>query len=1466
MGLFSQREGGSPNNQRYIWLDPNDYTDSIVRDASNGSAISSNPSTWNVSVIKDLKEWRGINLSITVKNVSQIDQSAPFVRIVSGMYHPNWNAAGADSSFRHSINYMNHDSYGMRSELVSYPTVKNPSTDKIGNPNAVYGVNWFAPCLTIDNYKAGIPAWGTQMMSISTNYEYPCRIYGDFDPVSLKAYFRIEGNVNIEGKGIVDKIKPGETRTWSVWLRYEDYNTNIGYYGSNSYRKIAALRSYEPYFVWYWNNYEDPSFGSRIGGRIYGIDLAGPSAPKAYFAPKDNVRRYFLFSSQNKKSLKGKLPLPGQQYVNPGLVSGWSELLNSIVDVDLLKTYGYQAVLLLNISGWGNADSGKNPAFFKNLPINLRNSLSELKQWEKDNSLRVIFSADNTLNKVNLGDFSKSAEPFDQTNLLHSQFENDNFFQGGLRSASGLVLFDLPDIISNSLLQEYVRNWRFNYPSVSMASGSRVDNKLYSYIVPGYLDRSEFLTADYSKGGRDWFLDMLLSGIDPWVYMPISQWYADYGNSVSTENAYDDYVQKIEKDHQAVAVTIDRIVQKPCLLPKKLSWKEQFISYSTISAIDGPVSICQVGDPFLGGRKVCNTQDIHNTYSLSVPSGINFNILVYYKFPGLYNWNDLHSWVPFMGDDSDRIANSGNSLLWLYQQDKLDKAKETILNNVTGINNNNQPPLIPSSFNGDLWLNFDPVAYNDTTDVDVFSVGVGSGLEMYSSFQKTNLIPSTSGSGLASRTLRNWWIWVLDQVDSGWSSGKTIEQQDVYLQTKWCERWTFWMKEIISLLRQIVPDIKKIGLCGSVPNRGLWSIDGLNFGTTDPDIVDSSRELENTYWNGWVNLLDYLGHTMYLSNAVVNYDVPYIYNSSQRRAADPIQTRMYHLLSIRNNLDIARRADKPLIPFISNQYTEAVGYINPNVSSFLYKSLYTSGVNGSIWWNFVYDHSSAISVLGDIQQNWYPVTEYINYKNSSFLLDVDSPDPIQNGIRSIVDFDSEGYIAKFGSVKVVSLGGKKRMDSIEGFGVQRYKNAVSGSVGDLFPEDYSDYAIFAIANSIDGTFELSKAIGKYNKIEVDIIDPSLKNVGIPHWAIEDTFEWINSGSPSHLGQVNQANVISGGIAGARISPGLQELTAPVFQSKYIIPCNTDWYNKENSTIDYDVFLDNGNRDLSIPYANCIIYVPELSQVMVGGYGGVLTINADSKEINRLTIKSDRQLLIKDIKKYQNTIYILDESKLYFFDITNQKFTIDTAVGLPNKLHSMISIFGSNLVIGTEDGIYARKMASSSWKKVISTTGAVNIMSSPDAALAVSDTGESYYSTDGFSWTRVGIVNDKVVNKIQKHRSQILFGTTNGLFQDGGSFYTSNLSLQLLDIFNDAEKSSQVAVNDIDSDFNKAVIGLSDGRYFVYTDDFVLQTESKLSSIHKVLILGNDIWLFGHNQFRIVSEDFIRRLATGLLIR
>lgn len=457
-------------------------------------------------------------------------------------------------------------------------------------------------------------------------------------------------------------------------------------------------------------------------------------------------------------------------------------------------------------------------------------------------------------------------------------------------------------------------------------------------------------------------------------------------------------------------------------------------------------------------------------------------------------------------------------------------------------------------------------------------------------------------------------------------------------------------------------------------------------------------------------------------------------------------------------------------------------------------------------------------------------------------------------------------IANNGKIEILNLKiESKNKDKINGFGISRFVFSFSGAVGDQFPVDYSTYYISSIANSIDGTFEFNKPFSKYHRIEVDILNSSLSNVGYPHWAIEDTFEWVNSGTPSHLSQVRDSAVLLSGIAGEKIFPGAINHAASPYQAKYISVENNDWYDQKNSTVDYDVVLDNGAKNLSIPYPNAVFNFSDKKQVWVGGLGGVLVIDVLTKIITKLPIVSDSDLLIKDIVMSSGKIYILDEYRLFIYDILTEIIEYDKSLNTPEKMYKIASVYGSNLVVSAADGIYAKKIASLQWEKVYDSKYPCEIMIYPDALFVVNSNGDCLYSTEGFIWSKVGVVTSKIVNKIEKHRSQVFFATDSGLYQDNGSFYTKNVSLQIADILSDPSGSASVGVNDIVSDFNQLVIGLSDGRCIIYSGDFEEQPDSQLDSIHKILFVNGDIWLFGYNYFKVSTENFIRKLATGVSV-
>lgn len=438
-----------------------------------------------------------------------------------------------------------------------------------------------------------------------------------------------------------------------------------------------------------------------------------------------------------------------------------------------------------------------------------------------------------------------------------------------------------------------------------------------------------------------------------------------------------------------------------------------------------------------------------------------------------------------------------------------------------------------------------------------------------------------------------------------------------------------------------------------------------------------------------------------------------------------------------------------------------------------------------------------------------------------------------------------------------------RSEAIEGFGLSRFDEGFVSVVGESSEVDYGNCQVVCKANSVDGTFEFAEDAGKYARLEVDINNSSLTETGLPHWVVEDTFEWVNSGMPSHLSQVYHSNISNFGIAFERSNAGYIDAFSPGYQSRFFSARNREWYDWFNSSVDFEISSEFGNEGLSLSYPNAVLYVESIGSVLVGGKGILLSINVSDLSTTEITVDADIDIFVKDLFYFNNSVYILDQSSLYIWDLSTNVISKDGGLGLPDILNKVVVLFSQNIVIGGQDGIYARKMTQDSWTKVV-VSSAVDLLIAPDSAFAVAN-NEFWYSSEGFTWTKIGSIGERTVNHICKHRSQMLIGTNEGAYGDNGSLYGSRVSISLLNILNDLTASSLVSVNSVVSDFSSAIIGLSDGRYVIWSDSFSVFEDSNLPAIHKAIFVDGTIWLFGYDLFKIGNETRIRRLATGLPI-
>lgn len=413
-------------------------------------------------------------------------------------------------------------------------------------------------------------------------------------------------------------------------------------------------------------------------------------------------------------------------------------------------------------------------------------------------------------------------------------------------------------------------------------------------------------------------------------------------------------------------------------------------------------------------------------------------------------------------------------------------------------------------------------------------------------------------------------------------------------------------------------------------------------------------------------------------------------------------------------------------------------------------------------------------------------------------------------------------------------------------------------------------------NVVDGFFTFGLPFDKYDSLTLDIFDVTIKNAGEnSHREIENVFEEAYSGPPSYLSQVQQVNLVKMGLFTEKTYPGEQEAFNPLVQLKTVIPDDSDWYDTLNSTVNYDEQEVNDDTTLAINYPSEAIYIEETGTVLVGGKGGVLSIDSNTLEINKVDFGTiDLDTLIRGILQTSNGIFILTDDEIFVsldLGITWSEFNRS---GLPNQLYS-IGTINNNLIVGAEDGIYIKLSNSDAvdWEKVKDSETPVEIMHSSNILFVVvgivNEQDETqidkkiFITGNGLTYTDTDVGEDLDITDIDRHGFVTTYVSTNqGLYSDNGSFNSLEPKLQNVDLGELLQDGD--TVNDTTTDdANKVVIGTSNGSYGLITDDILnIKGNTSLEVIHKIVIVGDDEWIFGQDLFKVPFLDYPIRLTTG----
>lgn len=400
-------------------------------------------------------------------------------------------------------------------------------------------------------------------------------------------------------------------------------------------------------------------------------------------------------------------------------------------------------------------------------------------------------------------------------------------------------------------------------------------------------------------------------------------------------------------------------------------------------------------------------------------------------------------------------------------------------------------------------------------------------------------------------------------------------------------------------------------------------------------------------------------------------------------------------------------------------------------------------------------------------------------------------------------------------------------------------------------------------NIVNGKFVFDIPFDKYDVLSIDIKGVSVDNIGgLSHRNLEDRFEDIYSGFTSYLSQVQQVNLLKLGLFNEKMFGEHKNNHNSLINTKTIIPKDYSYFDGFNSTFNFFLYESNINEEFSIDYSSVVKYIPFINKIFVGGWEGVLSIDKDSLSMFKINIDDVKGQMIRDIFVFEDIIYIIS-SKNIFYSNDGEKWETYRTNGLPNNLYSIGSI-RDNMVVGAEDGIYIKRPSLDiEWRKTIDSDLPVSIMYSSNVLFSVINKN-IHISNDGYSFrnTELG-ENINITNLNRLGNLYVYVSSLDGLYFDSNSFNSSTNRLVEIDL-GDLFQYGHHTINDVYADNDIVSVGISNGSYGVIRGDTLrIREYSSLPTIHKVLIVDEEIWLFGNGMLKVPYIDYPIKLVEGI---
>ena len=591
-----------------------------------------------------------------------------------------------------------------------------------------------------------------------------------------------------------------------------------------------------------------------------------------------------------------------------------------------------------------------------------------------------------------------------------------------------------------------------------------------------------------------------------------------------------------------------------------------------------------------------------------------------------------------------------------------------------------------------------------------------------------------------------------------------------------------------------------------------------------------------------------------------------------------------------NIISFIDRVDDNSIVTVANQYSLYRAYYGGWIDQ-SYDSVFEIKKSGSVISSF--SAAEIDDVIGcfnsvlfesftEVDSNSYKAIEYSNKFETDLLRlvginngteSLGDDETIQDLVSTIVDDYNKTYSQVLGKIRFASL-----IDYVDkSYTVFNFEKVLSNLTDSLLSkyELISNLPAIQSSTSIgtmnisDGVVIFSSQFNKYDSLKLSIHGTSLKNGGDnTHTEIDDHLDLINSGLSMSLVDVHQSNILKMEMF---LEREIEDFSNIFDNTYYVSPIVSSSIDSLNSTVGYHTENENIGISFVAKYPTAVEYIANGGIVAVGYDKGIIYISSSDYSLSAVIFNNFLEdEFVRDLyyDSVNENCYLLTTRNLYISNNGGSSWVRQWNLGLNSKLRK-ITFFRDNIIIAADDGIYYKSPLNKEWIRsleVFNTT----ILFSSTVLYAVAN-NNLYYGYDGRSWSNGGNFGSIQINEMIPYRCDIAMSTNSGYRKGSGTMFGNNAKSSLIDIFSNVSQSENIKFNDLDADdhssqsnISNITLGADNGTYWTINGNSYTQyTDSNLSCIHKVLYVGNDVWLFGFDNVKLPGLVDPIKLSIGM---